>query len=82
MLNNLTRRLLQPLEAQAGVPSYGLHSLRHYAISSWLASGVDLKTTQNWAGHATLTLTIDLYGHMIPRTDDHARIAAAERLLG
>lgn len=61
---------------------YAWHALRHYAISSWLASGVDLKTAQTWAGHATLALTLDTYGHLIPRTDDHARIAAAEGLLG
>jgi integrase len=64
------------------VPKYGWHALRHYAISAWLAAGIDLKTVQRWAGHATLTLTLDTYGHMIPRQDDNARIAAAERLLG
>jgi integrase len=65
-----------------GIPRYGWHSLRHYAVSTWLASGIDLKTAQSWAGHATLALTLDTYGHLIPRTDDHARIAAAEALLG
>ena len=47
----------------------------------WLASGIDLKTVQHWAGHATLALTLDTYGHLIPRADDHQRIAAAERAL-
>jgi hypothetical protein len=28
-----------------------------------------------------LTLTLDTYGHMIPRPDDHQRIAAAEQAL-
>jgi integrase len=61
-------------------PKYtSLHALRHYAISSWLASGLDLKTCQHWAGHATLALTLDTYGHLIPRADDHQRIADAER---
>ncbi|MCC2652636.1 MAG: integrase [Geminicoccaceae bacterium] len=79
VLGNLQRRLLTPLCAAAGAPRYGWHSLRHYAISSWLASGIDLKTAQHWAGHATLALTLDTYGHLIPRADDHQRIAAAER---
>ena len=77
MLGNLQHRLLSPLCAQAGVPRYTWHSLRHYAISSWLAAGIDLKTVQAWAGHATLAMTMDTYGHLIPRTDDHQRIAAA-----
>jgi integrase len=81
MLNNLQRRLLTPLCAKAGVRRYAWHALRHYAVSAWLASGIDLKTAQHWAGHATLALTLDTYGHMIPRTDDHQRIAAAERAL-
>ncbi len=65
-------------------PKYlGLHCLRHYAVSSWLASGIDLKACQRWAGHATLALTLDTYGHLIPRHDDHQQIAAVERgLLG
>jgi integrase len=81
MLGNLQRRLLTPLCAAAGVPRYSWHSLRHYAVSMWLASGIDPKTVQHWAGHSTLMLTLDTYGHMIPRPDDHQRIAAAEAAL-
>jgi integrase len=81
MRNNLQRRLLTPLCALAGVPRYTWHGLRHYAISSWLAAHIDLKTVQHWAGHATLAMTLDTYGHLIPRDDDHQRIAAAERAL-
>jgi integrase len=60
---------------------YSPHALRHYAVSSWLAIGIDLKQAQSWAGHAALALTLDTYGHLIPRADAHARIAAAETLL-
>jgi len=81
LLGNLQRRLLTPLCAAAGCPGYSWHGLRHYAVSAWLASGIDPKTAQHWAGHSTLTLTLDTYGHMIPRPDDHQRIAAAERAL-
>jgi len=65
-------------------PKYlGLHALRHYAISSWLAAGLDHKLCQRWAGHATLVLTLDTYGHFLPRRDEHAMMAAVERgLLG
>jgi len=81
MLSNLQRRLLTPLEAQAGVRRYSWHAFRHYAISSWLASGIDPKTAQQWAGHSTLTQTLNTYGHAIPRHDEHERLAAAERIL-
>lgn len=61
-------------------PKYpGLHCLRHYAIIFWLAAGLDHKLCQRWAGHATLVLTLDTYGHLLPRRDDHEMIAAIER---
>jgi hypothetical protein len=66
---------------QAGVPRYSWRRLRHYAVGAWLASGIDPKTAQHWAGHSTLTLMLDTCGHMIPRPDHHQRIAAAERAL-
>ena len=80
-LTNLQRSLLAPLCATAKVRRYTWHALRHYCISTWLAARIDLKTVQTWAGHATLALTIDRYGHLIPRDDDHARLAKAESVL-
>ena len=65
-------------------PKYtSLHALRHYAVSSWLAAGIDLKLAQRWAGHATLALTLDTYGHLIPRKDGHEIMrAVASDLFG
>jgi integrase len=78
--NHLQRHLLDPLMAKAGTRNYSIHRLRHYAISTWLRScGGDFKRVQAWAGHATLALTLDRYGHLLPRTDDYAMIADAER---
>jgi integrase len=82
MLGNLQRRLLAPLCASAGGPRYSWHALRHYAISTWLQScRGDFKLVQTWAGHGTLSQTLDRYGHLIPRDGDHDVIAAAERAL-
>jgi integrase len=61
-------------------PKYtGLHSLRHYAISAWLRTCAgDFKLVQTWAGHASLTMTLDRYGHLLtPKGRD--QIADAER---
>jgi integrase len=81
MLGNLQRRLLTPLCAKAGVPRFSWHALRHYAVSAWLQScGGDFKLVQTWAGHGTLSQTLDRYGHLIPR-DDREVIAATERAL-
>ena len=52
------------------------------AISAWLKKCAgDFKLVQTWAGHGTLSQTLDRYGHLIPRDGDHV-IADAERALG
>jgi integrase len=63
-------------------PKYtGLHALRHFAISSWLRTcNGDFKAVQTRAGHATLVLTLDTYGHLLS-TNDRDQIDAAEKLV-
>jgi integrase len=65
----------------------GLHSLRHFA-ASWMLHrreegglGLSLKEAQERLGHATLAMTADTYGHLLPRHDDSAELAEAERHL-
>jgi integrase len=64
------------LSDEAGLPSIRLHDLRHSAASLALAAGVDLKTVSSNLGHAGITITADLYAHVVPAL---AR-AAAERV--
>ena len=42
-----------------------VHDLRHTAASIWLAYGADPKVVQRVLGHATATMTMDLYGHLL-----------------
>jgi integrase len=63
----------------------GLHTLRHF-YASWCINrkvdgGLELppKMVQERLGHATITMTMDIYGHLFPRGDDGAELAAAER---
>ena len=81
----------KPLQIAAGVvtktgkPKYpGLHSLRHF-YASWCinrrADGgleLPLKVVQARLGHASVQMTADRYGHLFPRGDDEAEMAAAE----
>jgi integrase len=81
-LGNLQTRVLTPLCKRADVPRYSWHALRHYAISSWLKTcGGNFKEVQVRAGHATLALTLDTYGHLLSDKHEGDRIAAAERLM-
>jgi hypothetical protein len=49
----------------AGRPNLRVHDLRHTAASLWLGQGADPKVVQRVLGHATASMTMDLYGHLI-----------------
>ena len=89
---NIVQRGLQPAEIAAGVVNEmgaakypGLHALRHFYASWCINRRVDgglelpLKLVQARLGHASITMTADCYGHLFPRGDDRAELAAAER---
>jgi integrase len=39
------------------------------------------KMVQQRMGHASIAITMDVYGHLFPRGDDGAELAAAEKAL-
>ncbi|OQW54881.1 MAG: hypothetical protein A4S14_14610 [Proteobacteria bacterium SG_bin9] len=53
------------------MPKYfNWHALRHFAISCWIDAGLPPKTVQTFAGHASLQITMDRYGHLF-RSERH-----------
>lgn len=62
--------------AGVGLEALTLHEARHTFASLMIAAGVNPKELQVFMGHASVTITLDRYGHLFPGT--HA--AAAERL--
>jgi integrase len=91
-MSNIVQRGLQPTMIAAGVVGgggkakyTGLHAFRHF-YASWCinrrADGgleLPLKVVQARLGHASIQMTADRYGHLFPRGDDGAELAAAER---
>lgn len=43
---------------------FNWHALRHFTVSCWIDAGLPPKTIQTFAGHATLAITMDRYGHL------------------
>jgi integrase len=92
---SIIRSALIPAQLAAGVvdpngrAKYpGLHALRHF-YASWCINrkqdgGLELpaKVVQTRLGHSSIVMTLDTYGHLFPRGDDGAELAAAERALG
>jgi integrase len=68
--DNLIKRRFLPLFA--GAKAFNWHGLRHFAISTWIEAGLAPKTVQTFAGHASLQVTMDRYGHLFP-SDDHKK---------
>lgn len=86
-------RSLAPVIVAAGLidgkgePKYALHAFRHF-FASWCINprsrgGRQLspKEVQTLMGHSSIVMTLDIYGHLFPRTDDSAELAASSRAL-
>jgi integrase len=65
----------------------GMHALRHF-YASWCINrqkdgGLELppKMVQERLGHSSITMTMDVYGHLFKSDDHGAELAAAEKAL-
>ena len=75
--DNMIKRQFKPLFEEAEITPFNWHALRHFAISTWIESGLSPKTVQSFAGHSSLQVTMDRYGHLFP-SEDHQQ--AMERI--
>jgi integrase len=73
----LLSETLPKLAVAAGLPRIILHEGRHTAGSIWREAGVDLKVIQEWLGHSTFMITMDVYSHVRPAAHDAAAAKAA-----
>jgi len=46
-----------------------------------LGAGMDVLTVSRRIGHPKASITLDIYGHLFPRSDDSAELAKASRAL-
>jgi integrase len=57
---------------RAGLKSITLHEARHTFASLMIAAGVNAKALATYMGHASVTITLDRYGHLLPGNEDEA----------
>jgi integrase len=72
--SNLRKRYERALKA-ANLKKVDIHSLRHTYASVMLDAGVSIKALSGYLGHASVTMTLNTYAHLI-REDQHALIRA------
>jgi integrase len=56
----------------AGIEPLAIHDARHTYASLMIAAGVNAKALSEFMGHATIAITYDLYGHLMPGSHDEA----------
>ncbi|MCW5887594.1 MAG: site-specific integrase [Anaerolineales bacterium] len=59
-------REFRSLLKRAGLPKIRFHDLRHTAASLMLNNGVDVLVVSRRLGHSKASITLDVYGHLIP----------------
>jgi len=55
-----------------GLEPITLHEARHTFASLMIAAGVNAKALATYMGHASVTITYDRYGHLMPGNEDEA----------
>lgn len=59
-------RLFEGLMAKSGVRRVRFHDVRHTCASLLLAQGVPARVVMDVLGHSQLSVTTDLYSHVMP----------------
>ena len=66
-LSNWRLSVFLPARSMAGLGAgFRIHDLRHTAASLMIQAGYPPKMVQEILGHASITTTLDLYGHLYP----------------
>jgi integrase len=69
----ILRRRTHARWKKASLKPLGFHEGRHTYASIGIAAGLNPKTLSTYLGHATITITLDRYGHLMPGSEVEAR---------
>ena len=78
--SNLRQRSFAPLSKRAGLPQITFHDLRHTCASLLFQRNVHPKFVQELLGHASVSITLDIYSHMLPGMGSEAADAIGDAL--
>ncbi len=80
--SNLRNRSFKRIKARSGVrEDLRFHDLRHTCATLLLGEGVNAKVVSEMLGHASITITLNTYSHVLPDMQDSAA-DAMEAALG
>ncbi|WP_435613806.1 tyrosine-type recombinase/integrase, partial [Streptomyces sp. 1222.5] len=61
----------------AAAREHGMHALRHFYASALLDSGESIKAVSEYLGHSNAALTLRIYAHLMPSSQERTRTAIA-----
>ena len=73
---NIYNRVFKPMLVregivdEAGKPKFAIHALRHAAASLFIEQGWNAKKIQTLLGHASINMTMDVYGHLFENAEE------------
>jgi len=74
--SNIYNRVFKPMLVENGIvdddgaAKFGIHALRHAAASLFIEQGWNPKKIQTLLGHASITMTMDVYGHLFENAEE------------
>ena len=72
-VHNIHRRSWKPLLKKADLPlDTRFHDLRHTAVTLLLTKSVHPKVVQEMLGHSSISITLDIYSHVLPTMQEKA----------
>ncbi len=70
--DNVRRAFKKLLKVAELDESTRIHDLRHAMATTWLAQGIPVKVVSERLGHASIAITLQLYGHVLPNMQSEA----------
>ena len=78
--SNVRNRSLKPLLKRAGLRPVRFHDLRHTCATLLLSENVNPKIVSEMLGHVSVSITLDVYSHLMPDMQERAAKALEEAL--
>jgi integrase len=78
--SNVLNQNFHPLLKKAALPRIGFHDLRHTAATLLPLRGVHPKVVSEMLSHASVSLTLDVYSHVLPDMQREATTALDQML--
>lgn len=72
----------KPAAAAIGIPDLRFHDLRHTYAALLIAQGANPLAVQQRLGHASIEVTLNVYGHLFPHIDQQVTDALSEAWIG